>query len=187
MRIIKSLATIGLLTALAGCASAAKVENMAYAVPSGQQGGYDAALQQQVRMGFVGGGTDTNPLAASEIETADFSEAVRQSLALRGLHSESGKFELTVMLLRVDKPFGGLNMTVTTTVQYILKDSESDEVVFDETVVAPHTASMGDAFIGSTRLRLANEGSARKNIQGFMEALASLEVPSEEIEISVGS
>ena len=77
----------------------------------------------------------------------------------------------------------GLDMTVTTTVQYILTDSGSGEVVLDKRVLTPYTATMGDAFVGTTRLRLANEGSARKNIEGLLDELSKLEIGPEEISI----
>ena len=39
-----------------------------------------------------------------------------------------------------------------------------------ESIKSSHTATMGDAFIGVTRLRLAVEGAVRENIrQGILE------------------
>ena len=45
---------------------------------------------------------------------------------------------------------------MTATVGYVVADAKSGAVLFD-------------AVIGSTRLRLANEGAARKNIASFIE------------------
>ncbi len=184
MKSIKFLLVVGLATFLVGCASAAKMEEMAYAGPGAQQKVYDDELQREVRVGAVSGGTETSAAWTSEIGTAAFSGAVRRSLDEQGLLSESGKYELTVMLLQVSQPLVGLSMTVTTSVQYILRDSGSGEVVLDQTVIAPYTATVGDAFVGTTRLRLANEGSARKNIEGLLDELSKLEIGPEEISIS---
>ena len=180
----KFLFVSGMLICLCGCASAAKMQNMAYTGPTAQQKVYASGLQREVKMGFVGGGSETSALWTSQIGTEEFSGAVRQSLSEQGLFSETGRYELTVMLLRIDQPLVGLDMTVSTTVQYILKDSANDEVVLDRTVITPHTATMGDALIGATRLRLANEGSARSNIEGLLEELSKLDIGPEDVSMS---
>ena len=82
-----------------------------------------------------------------------------------------------------DQPMFGLNFEVTTHVRYILTDRESGNVVLNETVVAPYTATVGDAFVAIKRLRLANEGSGRKNIEGLLDLLASLRIGAEEVSL----
>jgi hypothetical protein len=183
MKSIELLVMAGMATLLVGCASAAKMESMAYVGPNAQQKVYDDDLRQEVSMGPVSGGSETSAAWTSEIGSEEFSGAVRTTLQEQGLLSDNGKFRLTVMLVRVDQPLAGLNMTVTTEVRYILRESASGEAVLDETVVASHTATVGDAFAGVKRLRLANEGSARKNIERLLEVLAGLEIGPEEISL----
>ena len=50
-------------------------------------------------------------------------------------------------------------------------------MVWTEQVVTPFTATMGDAFVGSTRLKLANEGAVRKNIAQLVAKLGAAALP----------
>jgi len=61
---------------------------------------------------------------------------------------------------------------------------ESESVVFDETVITPYTATVDDAFAGVKRLRLANEGSAQKNIEEFLNKLSELQIDADEVSLS---
>lgn len=163
---------------LLGCASGAKMENMVY---QGDKKNYDKNLTDSVAVASVSGGQKTNPAWTSEIDDAAFSGAVKQSLLEQGLLSETGKYELRVTMIKVDQPLFGLDLTVTTHVKYTLTNAESGVVIMDEVVIAPHTATVGDAFAAIKRLRLANEGSGKKNIEGMLEKLAKLKINPKEI------
>ena len=90
-----------------------------------------------------------------------------------------GKYELSVRLLELDAPSGGLNMKVTTYVKYKLTNDETGEVILSKEVIAPYTATMGDSLYGVNRLRLANEGSVKKNIEEFLVELSKLEIQAD--------
>ena len=165
------------LAVLQGCASAAKIENM---VPSDvERVDPNSALAQRLYVSAASGGDDTNPMWTSEISAEDFRKALEQALSNSGLLSEmrsSGQYEVRVFLDEVDQPFMGLDMTVTTKVTYEVIRQDSREKVFEEQLIASHTATMGEQFYGVERLRLANEGSAEKNIQMFIQKLLALEI-----------
>ena len=167
---------------LYGCASGAKFENMAYVDRS--ELNYDEALKNDVGLSAVEGGERTNPLWTSEISNEAFQEAVKLSLSSQGLMSETGRYKLKVKLMGVDQPLFGLDMEVTTRVNYVLTDTKTGKTVLDETVVAPYTATVGDAFVAIKRLRLANEGSGQKNIEGFLRKLASLNISASEVSLA---
>jgi hypothetical protein len=80
---------------------------------------------------------------------------------------------LTAQLLDVEQPFGGFDLTVKTTVRYMLKNANG-RIVYDKTIRAAHTSTVSDAFAGVKRLRLANEGSARANLALLIQDLKSL-------------
>ena len=67
--------------------------------------------------------------------------------------------------------------------QYVLTDSTDNTVILDETIIAPHTATVNDNFAAFIRLQLANEGSGRKNIEGFLEKLSEVKINSKEISV----
>ena len=167
---------------LYGCASGAKFQNTAYTEPSGLT--YDEKLANNIGVFSVDGGEKTNPLWTSEISNEAFKEAVKLSLSNQGLLSENGEYQLKVKLLQVDQPLFGLDLEVTTNVNYVLTDTKTNKVVLDEVIVAPYTATMGDAFVAIKRLRLANEGSGRSNIEGFLKKLSALNISSSEISLA---
>jgi hypothetical protein len=137
-----------------------------------------AGLAGQFGVSDVGGGTDTNPMWKSNIDDASFREALVESLRAAGLLSGGPSAPLAVQarLVQLDQPFIGLDMTVTSVVHYTVKDVRSGAVLVDEDVTAQHTAKMSEAFVGVTRLKLANEGSARKNIAALIERLKQIRV-----------
>lgn len=135
-------------------------------------------LAGQFAVSEVGGGTQTNPMWTSQIDDASFREALIESLRAAGLLSGGPSAPLAVQarLVKLDQPFLGFDMTVTSVVHYTVKDVRSGAVLIDEDVTAAHTATMSDAFAGVTRLKLANEGSARKNIAALIERLKQIRV-----------
>lgn len=165
---------------LFGCASGAKMDNMTY---QGDQKEYDEKLKNNVEVASVAGGESTNAAWTSEISNESFSGAVKISLSEQGLLSENGKYQLQITMVEIDQPSFGFDMTVTTHVRYVLTDTTINSVIYDEIIVAPHTATVSDAFAGVKRLRLANEGSGKKNIEGLLEKLSKLEINKNEISV----
>ncbi len=174
VRNARILAVLAALLYLTGCASGAKMGNMVY---EGPLKAYDTALEDNVDVTNVSGGEETNPAWTSEIDNDAFAGALKQTLQKQGLLSGTGRYQLEALLLEVDQPMFGLDFEVTTHVRYILTDSENNgAVVLNETVVTPYTATIGDAFAAIKRLRLANEGSGKANIQGLLDKLAELRI-----------
>nr|WP_282451737.1 hypothetical protein [Marinobacter koreensis] len=156
--------------------------NMVY---EGPVKAYDTALQSNVNVANVSGGEDTNPAWTSEIDNDAFAGALKQSLRKQGLLSGSGRYQLEALLLEVDQPMFGLDFKVTTHVKYILTDRKNNgAVVLNETIVAPYTATVGDAFVAIKRLRLANEGSGKANIQNLLEKLSELKIQPGDISLN---
>lgn len=179
MRNARVLAVLAALLYLTGCASGAKMGNMVY---EGPVKAYDTALENNVNVTNVSGGKETNPAWTSEIDNDAFAGALKQSLQKQGLLSGTGRYQLEALLLEVDQPMFGLDFKVTTHVRYILTDRDNNgNVVLNKTVVAPYTATIGDAFAAIKRLRLANEGSGKANIQGLLNKLNELEIQSGDI------
>lgn len=164
-----------------GCASPAKIENMVYHPQSPLE--YDRGLKNEVDVKTTSGGDKTNPLWTSEISGEAFSAAVKSSLESEGLLSDKGRYHLQIHMRETDQPMFGMNLTVTTHVNYILTDSMNNSIVLNETIVAPYTATVGDSFAAVKRLRLANEGSGKMNIKGLLEKLSELKINSNEVSV----
>lgn len=124
-------------------------------------------LKGQVVVGSVTGGSETNPLMASQVDNPGFQGALTASLGKVGLKGPDtgARYTLDANLLSLAQPMMGFDMTVTSTVLYRLTDTQTKTVAFEQHVVTPFTATFGDATIGVERLKMANEGSIRRNIE----------------------
>ncbi len=109
----------------------------------------------------------------------ELQEALRLSLKQYGFLSTSdvaAPFRLEVFLIELKQPDAGLTMIVTSAMRYKLTRSPDDQVVYDDIISASYQATMGDAYYGPHRLKLANEGSIRANIAVFLQHLHSLNI-----------
>jgi len=59
-------------------------------------------------------------------------------------------------------------------VSYTLVDSVTGNAVWQQHIATSHTATGSDSIIAATRLRLANEAAARKNIEAAIAAMGKL-------------
>ena len=173
MNTFKLFFVIVVVGGLLGCATGAKMEGMTF---QGDKKTYPVALMANIDIDKVSGGQETNPAWTSEISDDAFLAALKESLMAQGLYNPDGKLMLEAQLLNVDQPAFGFDLTVTTHIRYTLVNSVNNSTLFEETVVTPHTATVKDAFVAVTRLRLANEGSAKKNIESFLEKISSLKI-----------
>ena len=71
----------------------------------------------------------------------------------------------------------GFDMTVGSTVRYSLIETQTRKEVYARVIQINYTAKMSDAFIGSQRLKLANEGSVKTNIEALVNDLIALKLP----------
>ena len=127
----------------------------------------------------VAGGKQTTTMGASQISDADFREALRLSILESGLFlqvvdGKTGKYYLEAFIGDVSQPMFGLSLTVTMEVSYKLIELESKAVLWQKTIATEHTATMSDSITGIRRLRLANEGAARKNIEAAIAEMGHL-------------
>lgn len=165
-----ALAAAGLF-GLGACASPARPEAMAVMVTADMTAQPGERGYRQISVATVGGGEDTNPLWVSNVSGADFQTALEESLRRANYLSDtSGPLQLSVMLEEVQQPLAGFDMTVTTRARYRLVDA-SGAVIFEEVVGASGTATMGEAFAGVERLRIANEKAVQANLEGFLTRL----------------
>ena len=135
------------------------------------------AMKASVAIRDVTGGKDTNPMWVSSVASSDFERALEDSLRSVGMLSanrQSGRFQLVAHLEKLDQPFAGFDMTVTATVAYTLIERATGKTTWQKSISTPYTAKVGDAFIGTERLRLANEGTVRQNITQLIGELQQL-------------
>lgn len=147
---------------------------------------FSPQLRHHVQVLEVNGGSKTNPMMMSQVDSPDFAGALKQSLANAGLLGDpSAPYSLRANLLRLEQPAFGLAFTVTSEVEYTLLQSGTEHIVWREIVRTPFTAGVGDAFMGLKRLRLANEGSARTNILTLLKRLSELKLEAKQASANV--
>ncbi len=166
----------GVILALCGalmvsaCAEPAKQENMVVASAASAAG---TPLAETLCVSSVTGGEETNPLWTSEVDNAAFKGALEASLKNAGLAAPANacRYDVATNLLGLAQPIAGFDMEVTANANYSVFPSGTQNPYFQSTVATPFTATVSDAFVGVTRLRMANEGAVRANISEFIRRL----------------
>jgi hypothetical protein len=173
------LALLATLLVAAGCASAARTDGMIVAVSPDTVIGDASPLRGAIRVGTVSGGGETNPLWRSNVAADDFRTALEQSLAARAMIAASpGRYTVNAELVSLERPLAAFDTTVTAKVRYTVL-AAGQAIKLDETIVTPFTVNFSDAPFGPERLRLANEGAMRTNIETFIKRLIDAARPGQ--------
>jgi hypothetical protein len=161
-----------------GCASDARPDAMIAPVsPEVAVTAEPSPLRAAITVGAVTGGGETSPLWRSNVSNDSFRAALEQSLALHALAAAGQGRYLINADLALDRPLAGFEMTVTATVHYTVLSLTDQAVKLDEVVETPYTAHFSDSFLGTERLRLANEGAVRENIEAVIKRLVGAARP----------
>jgi hypothetical protein len=160
-----------------GCATPASSVNMVAKVGD-SRAPREISLKDGITVRNVSGGSDTNPLWMSKVSDDDFKKALEDSLQAARLHNGGvpARYQLDATLLKLDQPMFGLDLTVTCAAQYDLLEAGSGKRVFTRTITTPFTARVSDSFLAIERLRIANEGAVRENIQQFLREILELDL-----------
>jgi len=166
------LALVAAAALTAGCATPSKPDEMVATPATVVHRNSDSVSVA------VSGGKETNPMWTSQISSDAFAEALRDSIQKSGLFGSvtdgGGSYKLNAFLGKVDQPLFGLSMTVKMEVSYTLVDTRSGKTVWQKDIASQYTAHPSDAFVAVKRLRLANEGAARANIQQAIAEMSTL-------------
>jgi hypothetical protein len=161
---------------LSGCAAPARIDQMAtYSSPIAA----NPKFKNGIGVSDVTGGKETNPMWTSQVSSIDFRRALEISLENSGMFSRvlaGSKYRLTADMVRLDQPMIGIDMTVSSTVRYSLIDMSSNKEVYGRVIQIGYTAKFSDSFLGAERLRLANEGAVKVNIQALIDDLNGLKL-----------
>ena len=166
---------LALCLSLGACASGAQPEMMATQPLEGYTASSNNKYFQAISIANITGGSETNPLLVSKIINTAFQTALEESLRSHNLLNDStnSKYELNSELLALEQPVFGLSFKVDSVASYKLQRTSDKQISSSETIKFSGTAMMGDAFIGTERLRVANKKSVQNNIQTFIDKLLS--------------
>jgi len=157
---------------LTGCASTATREAMSVGTPATKSYPYSVSVQTR-------GGTETSATTGSTISNEELKAAVESSIMQSKLFKSvvqggNGDYELTVIVTQLTKPVFGASFTVDLETGWSLIKASDKSVVMRKVVKSSHTATLDDAIVGATRMRMAVEGAARKSIAQGLQAIADL-------------
>lgn len=168
MRCLAAAAAVASLMALAACATPSRPEAMILGATPGLIASSGDLGYHSVTSVIVSGGSETNPMWTAQVSNQDLKTALEGSLAAAGYMGSDGRpMIVTANMIELNQPMVGLDMSVTSRIQYSV--TSDGRLVFNDTVAATGTATMGDAFVGVERLRLANEKSIQENIKQFLQ------------------
>lgn len=173
---IKQISAILLVTfGISGCAKPASVKPMTSSSRANALSPADINLSGAICVKTVDGGKTTNPLWVSEVDNASFLIALEASLKNNGLLAETPetcRYDVEVNLLGLSQPYISIDVEVTANVNYRVRKAGIDEPYLLKTIQTSYTARFTqDKLLWGTRLKEANEGSIRKNIGEFIDAI----------------
>ena len=167
------ISSLFLLLFVIGCASPADMNSMVVSKSPSERINLPPEIKGAFTINRVGGGEETNPLWTSEVDNTSFRGAFERSLDATGLLGgiNTAKYSIEADLKNLEQPLFGLDFTLTSTVNYVVRNLKNKDVWFDKNITSSFTATISDAFAGITRLKLANEGSIRENISTFIDEM----------------
>ena len=162
-----------LIANLTGCASSANREAMvAKDIKVTKQHTHSVAVK-------TGGGSETGAMDSSNISDEDLKAAIEDTITQSKVfktvvQNKGADYDLTVTIVRLEKPVFGLTFTVDMEATWVLVKQSDRSVAFKQSLKSSNTATFGDAAVAVTRLRLAVEGAAKKNIEQGLKAISEL-------------
>lgn len=158
-----------------GCPSIVKTEGMTAQVTGvHHQGTADVLVT-------VFGAAEHSDRKAVQFTNERFAQALATSLERSGLFRKAfldtpGQYQVQANVTDVQEEVLGINLTASMTVSYVLARMSPKALVWEKTITSSHTAGVGDSVISITRLQMATEGAARKNIEEAIHELASVKL-----------
>lgn len=130
----------------------------------------------------VAGNRESSAVGASEISNDAFAQAIGNALDRFGLFTKVepagavARYKLIAFVGQTDQQLEGPAQTVKMKVSYQLVDAPTGNTLWAQNVQSRYTATEGGYLAVVKRLRLANEGAARDNIQQMLHGISTLEI-----------
>jgi len=127
------------------------------------------------------GATDVSAPKPIHISDEDFTQSLRESFEKSGLFRKvvtdtQAAYQLQAVFVQMDEQIFGLDMTASMEVNYTLASTSPKKVLWEKGVATSHTTAFGESLISATRLRLATEGAARRNIEQAIQEISKLKL-----------
>lgn len=128
---------------------------------------------------LVSGGSETGPVSGSDISDVDLRAAIEAAVTQSKVFSTvvptaNGDYDLSVRVISLSRPLFGATFTVEMEAAWTLIKVSDRSVKMRKSVKSSGVATVGDAFVGASRIRMAVENAARENIRQGVQALAEV-------------
>jgi hypothetical protein len=167
------LAASILILLLAGCAAPANREAMSPQDFTANKH-FPYSLQVHSSGGAQTGAMDSSNIADADLKASIEDAVIRSKLFKSVVQGSGGDYELTVAVTSLTKPIFGGSFTVELETAWTLSKLADHSIVMQKAIQSTGTASMGDAFAGVTRLRMAVERAAQDGIRQGLTAIGKL-------------
>ncbi|HEC30299.1 MAG TPA: hypothetical protein ENI65_12000 [Gammaproteobacteria bacterium] len=129
----------------------------------------------------VQGGNEIKDESPLRITNDAFSAAIEESIIKNSLftkviHGSGSDYIINATIIDISTPAFGASMTARIEVAWTLLNARSRDIVFRKSINSFYTAGAFAAFAGVTRVRIAIEGAARKNIRQALMAISELQL-----------
>jgi hypothetical protein len=108
----------------------------------------------------------------------EIKDAVAASVEKAGLFGvsaqDSARYQLVVDIVDCTLPDPGGTMTVSTEVNYSIKDTRNGRMIWHKTIKSSDTKKLSDAITGMYRMFMAVDGAFRRNIEAAVIEMAAL-------------
>jgi hypothetical protein len=129
----------------------------------------------------VYGGRPTGAGDLPQVSNEAFAEAIATAIHNGGvfrdvLPATAATYVLRVNIASLQQPIWGGAFTVKMETGWQLENVATRQVLWRKGILSSHTVTVGEAFVGATRVKLATEGAARDNVRQGVEWLSQLEL-----------
>lgn len=142
---------------------------------------YDIANKQPFTVSLhVDGGREFSPLKIPQISNEALMDALHKAIISSNLFDgivKSGEdYKLDLYIFKVSQPIAGSVMTVRVEIGWTLTRKASMEIVWQQSILTSDTSSSSEKFNVDSRLRLATERAAKKNIREGIRQISQLQL-----------
>jgi hypothetical protein len=167
------LVVVTFISVLTGCGSPAKREAM---IPQGAAASKSHPYSVIVQ---TNGGSETGALESGNISDMDLKAAIEDAISQKRVFTKivqgsGADYELSVRVINLSKPVFGTTFTVDMEAAWTLTKTADNSIMMQKSIKSTGKATMGDAFVAATRIRLAVENAARENIDQGLKAIMGL-------------
>lgn len=127
------------------------------------------------------GATDISAPKQIRISDEDFAQSLRESFEKYGLFRKAvtdtqATYQLQAVFVQMDYDFSGLDLRASIEVNYTLASMAPKKVLWEKGIYSTDKKGYGESLIPATRLQLATEGAARKNIEQVIQEISKLQL-----------